>query len=133
MKAEIISCGTEMLLGDITDTNATFLAQELANLGSIFYVSQVSTTSAGDLAQASLDRSDLISPPASVRRDDLTRGQSPPAGRGMVVGRLSQHLDLLALTQPGDARAQSQAGDVDPVGDPVAQPARHRAGLDGRA
>ena len=42
MRAEIISVGTEMLLGDITDTNATFLAQELANLGiDLYFVSQV--------------------------------------------------------------------------------------------
>ncbi len=40
MRAEIISCGTELLLGQITDTNATYLAQNLAVLGSdLYYVS----------------------------------------------------------------------------------------------
>lgn len=33
MKAEIICVGTELLLGDIVNTNAQFLAQELASLG----------------------------------------------------------------------------------------------------
>lgn len=33
MKAEIIAVGTELLLGDIVNTNARFLARELANIG----------------------------------------------------------------------------------------------------
>jgi len=42
MRAEILSCGTEMLLGQITDTNATFLAQSLSALGvDLYFVSQV--------------------------------------------------------------------------------------------
>lgn len=78
MKAEIISVGTEMLLGDITDTNATFLAQELANLGvDLYFVSQV-----GDnfgrlsfLLKQAWDRSDLIITTGGIgpTEDDLTR------------------------------------------------------------
>lgn len=42
MRAEILSCGTEMLLGQITDTNATYLAQSLSALGvDLFFVSEV--------------------------------------------------------------------------------------------
>ncbi len=42
MRAEILSCGTELLLGHITDTNATYLAQSLAALGiDLYFVSQV--------------------------------------------------------------------------------------------
>lgn len=42
MRAEIISCGTELLLGHITDTNATFLSQSLATLGiDLYFVSEV--------------------------------------------------------------------------------------------
>ncbi len=33
MKAEVISIGTELLLGDITDTNATYIAQRLREVG----------------------------------------------------------------------------------------------------
>ncbi|HEY0756524.1 MAG TPA: competence/damage-inducible protein A [Ktedonobacteraceae bacterium] len=42
MRAEILSCGTELLLGHISDTNATFLAQSLSSLGiDLYYVSLV--------------------------------------------------------------------------------------------
>ncbi len=38
MRAEIISVGTELLLGDIVNTNAQYLAQEMASLGySVYY------------------------------------------------------------------------------------------------
>ncbi|MEJ5298744.1 MAG: molybdopterin-binding protein, partial [Armatimonadota bacterium] len=33
MRAEIVSVGTELLLGQITDTNAVFLSQDLAARG----------------------------------------------------------------------------------------------------
>ena len=33
MRAEIISVGTEILLGDIVNTNTQFLAKELASIG----------------------------------------------------------------------------------------------------
>src|SRR3954462_3618369 len=33
MRAQILSIGSELILGHITDTNATFLAQELAAMG----------------------------------------------------------------------------------------------------
>jgi len=42
MRAEILSIGTELLLGQITDTNATYLAQQLGILGiDLYFVSQV--------------------------------------------------------------------------------------------
>lgn len=42
MKAEILSIGTELLLGQITDTNAAWLAQQLPLLGiDLFFISQV--------------------------------------------------------------------------------------------
>ena len=42
MNAEILSIGTELLLGHITDTNANYLAQQLSGLGiNLFFVSQV--------------------------------------------------------------------------------------------
>lgn len=63
MKAEIIAVGTEILLGQIVNTNATFLAQELANLGIEVYHQSVVGDNGGRLA-ASLEqaekRSDLV-------------------------------------------------------------------------
>ncbi|KRL13431.1 competence damage-inducible protein A [Schleiferilactobacillus perolens DSM 12744] len=63
MKAEIIAVGTEMLLGEITDTNTPYLARQLAQLGiDMYYQNTVGDNPAritGLLAQAS-QRSDLI-------------------------------------------------------------------------
>ncbi|KFN93235.1 competence/damage-inducible protein [Tetragenococcus muriaticus 3MR10-3] len=41
MKAEIIAVGTEILLGQINNTNTTFLAEELAGLGMEVYYQSV--------------------------------------------------------------------------------------------
>ena len=63
MKAEIIATGTELLLGEVTDTNTSFLAQQLALLGIDLYF----TSSVGDNCERLLgvlkcawQRSDLI-------------------------------------------------------------------------
>lgn len=78
MKAEIVSIGTELLLGTITDTNAAYLAQKLAALGiDCYYISQV-----GDNLQRLIetlarawDRSDLTVTTGGLgpTQDDLTR------------------------------------------------------------
>lgn len=41
MKAEIICVGTELLLGDIVNTNARFIARELSAIGLNVYNQQV--------------------------------------------------------------------------------------------
>ncbi len=38
MKAEIVSVGTELVLGEIVDTNATYICQQLANIGVDLYL-----------------------------------------------------------------------------------------------
>jgi nicotinamide-nucleotide amidase len=63
MKAEIVSTGTEILLGNITDTNTSFLAEHLAQLGiDLFYASSVGDNFERMLGvlQLALSRSDLI-------------------------------------------------------------------------
>jgi len=78
MKAEIISCGTELLLGHIVDTNAAWLAQQLAPLGvDVYFVSQVGDNQGrvvGLLKQA-WSRSDLIVVTGGIgpTEDDATR------------------------------------------------------------
>ena len=48
MKAELVIIGTELLLGETVDTNAAFLAQELAALGiDLYYKSTVVTIGSG--------------------------------------------------------------------------------------
>jgi len=78
LRAEIISVGTELLLGEIVDTNAAFLSQELAALGIELY----HRTTVGDnerrLRQAlveALSRVDLVITSGGLgpTNDDLTK------------------------------------------------------------
>src|SRR6266568_5894420 len=78
MRAEILSCGTELLLGHITDTNATYLAQSLAPLGiDLFFVSQVGDNQGRivETLQRAWNRSDLIIMTGGLgpTEDDLAR------------------------------------------------------------
>ncbi|MFT9040973.1 competence/damage-inducible protein A [Schleiferilactobacillus harbinensis] len=78
MQAEIIAVGTEMLLGEITDTNSPYLARQLAQLGiDIYYQETV-----GDnpqritaLLQQASQRSDLVilSGGLGPTADDVTK------------------------------------------------------------
>ena len=78
MRAEIMAVGTELLLGDILNTNAQFLAQELASLGIEVYYQTV----VGDNPQRLKDtiyhafsRADLIITTGGLgpTEDDLTK------------------------------------------------------------
>ena len=63
MTAEIIAVGTELLLGDIVNTNARFLAQELAGLGVSVYYQTVVGDNPGRLegvVRLARERSDLL-------------------------------------------------------------------------
>lgn len=78
MRAEILSCGTELLLGHITDTNATYLAQSLAGLGiDLYFVSQVGDNQGRivETLQHAWERSDLIIMTGGLgpTEDDLAR------------------------------------------------------------
>jgi nicotinamide-nucleotide amidase len=78
MRAEIISCGTELLLGHITDTNATYLAQSLAALGiDLYFVSQVGDNQGRivETLRRAWERSDLIIMTGGLgpTEDDLAR------------------------------------------------------------
>ncbi len=78
MKAEIISIGTELLLGEIVDTNTQFLANQLASLGIDLYF----TSSVGDnherllrVLRQAWQRSELILTTGGLgpTQDDITR------------------------------------------------------------
>jgi nicotinamide-nucleotide amidase len=97
MRAEIVTTGTELLLGQIDDTNATYLARQLRDLGiDLFY-----RTTVGDnesrIAQAlelALSRADLIITTGGLGPtvDDVTReGVARATGRPLVL-----YPDLLA-------------------------------------
>lgn len=91
MKAEILSIGTELLLGDITDTNASWLAQRLAPLGiDLYYVSQVGDNQGRleETIRRALSRSDLVITTGGLGPtvDDLTREAiAAVMGEPMVV------------------------------------------------
>jgi nicotinamide-nucleotide amidase len=78
MRAEILSVGTELLLGQITDTNATYLAQQLAPLGvDLYYISQNGDNLGRltDTLRRARERSDLVILTGGLgpTEDDLTR------------------------------------------------------------
>jgi len=76
--AEIVTTGTELLLGVISDTNSTYIAQRLRDIGlDLYYI-----TSAGDnevrvaqVIDAALDRSDVVITTGGLGPtvDDVTR------------------------------------------------------------
>ena len=78
MRAEILSIGTELLLGQIVDTNAQYLASRLADLGiDCLYISTVGDNPARcrETLDRALDRSDLVISTGGLgpTEDDLTR------------------------------------------------------------
>jgi len=90
MRAEIISCGTELLLGHITDTNATYLAQSLASLGiDLYFVSQVGDNQGRivETLRRAWERSDLVIITGGLgpTEDDLAR-ESISAMLGETMG-----------------------------------------------
>ena len=78
MRGEIVSVGTEMLLGMIADTNAQHLSQELATIGiDVFWISQVGDNlgRVTEIFQRALSRSEVIVVTGGLgpTEDDLTR------------------------------------------------------------
>ncbi len=79
MKAEIISVGTELLLGQTVDTNAAYIARYLAELGfSVYRKTTVGGDNRARLASAvreALERADVVVTTGGLgpTEDDLTR------------------------------------------------------------
>ncbi len=78
IKAEILCVGTELLLGDIVNTNAAFIARELARIGVNVYHQSVVGDNPGRLKEAlsaALERCDLVVTTGGLgpTYDDLTK------------------------------------------------------------
>jgi len=78
MKAEIVSIGTEILLGEITDTNASYLAGQLPLLGiDLYWISQVGDNQIRlvEVLERAWQRSDLVLMTGGLgpTGDDITR------------------------------------------------------------
>ena len=94
--AEIVSIGSELLLGQIVDTNASWLASRLTDLGvNLFYKSVVGDNPGRmqEVLNRALERSDIVITGGGLgpTQDDLTREAIAAAtGRELVV-----HPDLI--------------------------------------
>lgn len=78
MKAEIVSVGTEILLGEITDTNAPYIASRLPLLGiDLYWISQIGDNKARiiEVLERAWKRSDIIFITGGLgpTPDDVTR------------------------------------------------------------
>lgn len=104
MRAEIISIGTELLLGEIVDTNAAWLAQQLASIGVDVYFRTTVGDNVGRIAQAvqlALSRADVVISTGGLGPtvDDMTReGIAQAVGEALVLDDtlLSQVRDRFA-------------------------------------
>jgi nicotinamide-nucleotide amidase len=100
MQAEIITIGTELLLGQIVDTNAAYLAQQLAGLG--FNVYRKTTVGdnelrIGEAVRSALRRSDVVITSGGLGPtvDDKTReGVATATNRKLVLNhRLLEQIE----------------------------------------
>ncbi|MBZ0304441.1 MAG: competence/damage-inducible protein A, partial [Anaerolineae bacterium] len=78
INAEIISIGTEILLGEITDTNSVFIARALRDIGvNVFYMSSVGDNEKriADVIRVAMSRADVIITCGGLGPtvDDMTR------------------------------------------------------------
>jgi nicotinamide-nucleotide amidase len=78
MQAEIVVIGTELLLGQIIDTNAAYLAQQLSNIGvDLFYKSTVGDNKGRivEVLKLATGRSDIVITTGGIgpTLDDMTR------------------------------------------------------------
>ena len=78
MRAEILSIGTEIMLGEITDTNASFIASELPKYGiDLLYVTQVGDNPGRlrEVVERAWSRSDITFATGGLgpTEDDITR------------------------------------------------------------
>jgi len=87
MKAEIIAVGTEILLGDIVNTNAQFLSKELASIGISVYRQEVIGDNEERLLEAleeALKRSDVV----------ITTGGLGPTGDDLTKETACKYFDM---------------------------------------
>ena len=78
MNAEIVAIGSELLLGQIVDTNSAWMAQRLAGVGvNLFYKTIVGDNPSRMLeaTTAAMERSDVVITSGGIgpTQDDLTR------------------------------------------------------------
>ncbi len=102
MKVEIVTTGTELLLGEIVDTNATFIAKHLREIGANLYYKTTVGDNRQRLAEVlrlGLSRSDIILVTGGLGPtvDDITREAVADATGRPLEQRpeLVEHLEAL--------------------------------------
>jgi nicotinamide-nucleotide amidase len=130
MNAEIITVGSELLLGQIVDTNSTWIAQKLAAVGvNLFYRTAVGDNPARmeDIFRRALERSDVVIVTGGIgpTEDDRTREiAAQVTGRGLTMdaGLLQQITERFSsrgfiMTPNNEKQAQIPEGAI-PVENP---------------
>ena len=113
MRAEIISVGTELLLGQIVDTNAPYLSRVLSTLGiDVFYRVTVGDNTArlAEALQTALSRADLVITIGGLgpTQDDLTKETiAKVVGQRMVADPESEKVIRAFFDRRGLPIAQS--------------------------
>ena len=105
MKAEILCVGTEILLGDIVNTNAAFLARELAAMGILVYHQSVVGDNPGRLEQQlrrALEENDCVIMTGGLgpTYDDLTK----ETAAGLFGRKMEMHEESLRQIEAFFAR-----------------------------
>ena len=135
MRAEIVSVGSELLLGQIVDTNAAFIARQLAALGVDLFQKTTVGDNLGRVAAAletALGRAEVVITTGGLgpTEDDVTREAVARA-----TGRdLEFHPELLHQIEaflpgpwPPIVAFESEAGVHSSGCGPAPEPCRHRA------
>lgn len=99
LRAEIVTTGTEILLGEIVDTNATWMAQQLREAGiNLYYKTTVGDNEARvrGVIELGLSRSDviLVSGGLGPTKDDITR-QAIAAATGCALELRDEAVETL--------------------------------------
>lgn len=118
VKAEILSIGTELLMGELTDTNSSWIAARLPALGIQLEWVSIIGDDLTNLAQAisrGLDRSEFIFTTGGLgpTQDDLTReavaaalGETPVVQEG-VVRELEEYFRKRGTAMPSNNSKQA--------------------------
>lgn len=93
LKAEIIAVGTELLMGEVVNSNATYLSQQLASLGVDVYYHTTVGDNPGRIKQVfeeALKRSNLL----------IVTGGLGPTDDDLTVATLAELLDTPMISDP---------------------------------
>lgn len=112
MNAEIVTTGTELLLGEIVDTNATFIARQLREVGvNLYYKTTVGDNRQrlGDVLRYGLQRSDLIIVTGGLGPtvDDITR-EAVVDATGQALEQRPEIVEWLQATFDGWGRTLTE-------------------------